>query len=96
MKKVKKEKREVTKVRVKPKSNDISDFKHNHYTTSSMPIEWQSDLFIRIASCHETECWTDSTIAPADHCRQNIGSKIETTNKKNIFCNTESRSQYET
>jgi len=23
-----------------------------------MPIAWQTDLFIRITSCHETECST--------------------------------------
>jgi len=39
-------------VKVEPKSNGISDFKHNYYATSSTPIAWQTDLFIRIASCH--------------------------------------------
>jgi len=33
---------------------------------SSMAIVCQTDLFIRIASCHETECSTGDTIAPAD------------------------------
>jgi len=31
-----------------------------------MPIAWQTDLIIRIASCHETECSTGGIIAPAD------------------------------
>jgi len=66
LKKVKKKKRLVTKVRVKLKSSGIPDVKHNHYATSSMPIAWQTDLFIWIASCHETECSTGGTIALAD------------------------------
>ena len=37
MKKVKKQKREVARVRVEPKSNGILDLKHNHYATSSIP-----------------------------------------------------------
>jgi len=49
-------------VRVELKINGISDLKHNHYTTSSMPIAWQTNLFIRIASCHETECSSGGTI----------------------------------
>jgi len=32
---------------------------------SITPCLSQTDLFIRIASCHETECWTGSTIASA-------------------------------
>jgi len=28
--------------------------KHNHYAMSSTPIAWQTNLFIQIASCHET------------------------------------------
>ena len=35
----------------------------NHCTTSKT---WQSDLFLCMASCHETECSTGGTIAPAD------------------------------
>jgi len=27
-----------------------------------MPIAWQTDLFIWIASCHETECLIGGTI----------------------------------
>ena len=54
MKKVKKKKKEVAKVRVQPKSNGVPDLKHNHCATNSMPIAWQTDLFIWIASCHET------------------------------------------
>jgi len=32
----------------------------------STPIARQTDPFIRIASCHETECLTAGTVAPAD------------------------------
>jgi len=39
-------------VRVEPKNNGILDFKHNHYATSSTPIAWQTNLFIRIPLCH--------------------------------------------
>ena len=53
-------------MRVKLKSNGIPDVKHNSYATSSKPIAWQTELFIRIASCHKSECSTGSTIAPAD------------------------------
>ena len=66
LKKVQKMKRELAKVRVELKSNCIPDVKHNRYTTSSMPIAWQTDLFIRIASCHETECSSGGTIALTD------------------------------
>jgi len=59
-------KREVAKVRVEPKTNGIPYMKHNCYATSSPPIAWQTDLFIQIAWCHEAECWTNDTIAPAD------------------------------
>jgi len=38
LKKVKKKKREVTKVRVELKNNGIPDVKHNHYATSSTLI----------------------------------------------------------
>ena len=62
---LKKERREVAKVGVEPKSNGIPDLKHNRYATSSTSIVYQTDL-IRIASCHETECSTGGTIAPAD------------------------------
>jgi len=57
---------EVAKVRVEPKSHRIPDLKHYHYTTSSTPIAWQTDLFIEIASCHETECATAGAIALAN------------------------------
>jgi len=36
--KVKKKQKEVTKVRVKLKSNGILDVKHNHYAMNSMSI----------------------------------------------------------
>ena len=39
---------------------------HNRSATSSTPFAWQTDLFLRIVSCHETESSTGSTIAPAD------------------------------
>jgi len=38
LKKVKKKKREATKVKVELKSNGIPNVKHNRYATSSMPI----------------------------------------------------------
>ena len=53
-------------MRVEPKSNGIPDLKHNHYAMISTPIAWHTDLFIQIASCHETEYSTGGTIAPAD------------------------------
>jgi len=31
-----------------------------------MTFSWQSDLFLSIASCHETESSTGGAIAPAD------------------------------
>jgi len=39
-----------------------------------MPIARRTDLFIRIASCHETKCLMNGTIALADLLSQNIGS----------------------
>jgi len=53
-------------VRVKPKSSGIQDVKHNRYATRSMALVCQTDLFIRIESCHESECSTGGTIAPVD------------------------------
>jgi len=53
---------EVTKVRVEQKSNGVPDLKHNHYTTSSTPIGWETGFFIRTAWCHETKCSTGGTI----------------------------------
>jgi len=63
--KSKKKEKEVAKVRVKSNSNGIPDLKHNHYARSNTPTAWQTDVFIRIASCHE-EYLTGSIIAPAD------------------------------
>ena len=51
-------------MRVEPKSSSIADMKHNRYATSRMSLVCQTDLVIRIASCHETECSTGGTIAP--------------------------------
>jgi len=62
----KKKKRDIAKVRVEPKRNDVPDVKHNCYATSSTPMAWKTDLFIRLASYHEIESSTDGTIAPAD------------------------------
>jgi len=53
-------------VRVELKSNGIADMKHNRYAKSSMALVCQTDLFIQIASCHETKCSTGGTIAPVD------------------------------
>jgi len=61
----KSKKREVTKVRVELKSNGMPDVKHNCCATSSTPVALQTDLFIRIASCHEIECSTGGKIAPS-------------------------------
>jgi len=60
--KSKTKKREVAKVKVELKSNGVPDLKHNCYATNSMPIAWQTDLFIRITSWHKTECSTGGTI----------------------------------
>jgi len=56
----------VGKARVKLQTIGIAAVTPNHYTTSGTAFSWQSDLFIQIASCHETECLTGGTIAPAD------------------------------
>jgi len=53
------------------------------YKMSNTAIAWQTDIFIRIASCHETEYSTGGTIAPIC-CRHNIDGKIDTTNIKLI------------
>ena len=50
-------------MRVKPPTNGIAAVTPNHYTTSRTACSWQSDLFVCIASCHETECLTGGTIA---------------------------------
>jgi len=49
-------------VRVKPKTIDVAAVTHNYYTMSRMAFSWQCDLFLRIASCHETESSTAGTI----------------------------------
>jgi len=56
----------VGKVKVKPKTIGIAAVTHNRYTTSRTAFSWQSDLFLDIASCNETEYLTASTVAPAD------------------------------
>jgi len=38
-----------------PRSIRIAAVTPNHYTTSRTAFSWQSDLFLCIASCHETE-----------------------------------------
>jgi len=53
-------------VRAEPKSNGIPDVKHNCYATSSTVLGCYTDLFIRIVSCHETECSTGAKIATVD------------------------------
>jgi len=78
--KSKKKKREVTKVRVQLKSNDIPDVKHNCYAMSSTPIAWQTDLFIRIALAYALR----PNVRLAAHqlqpicCHQHLGSEIDT------------------
>jgi len=54
------------KVRVEPNTIGIAAATHNRYTTSRTTFSWQSDLFLGIASCQETESLTGGTIAPAD------------------------------
>jgi len=51
----------------------------NHYTTSSTVFSWQSDLFVCIVSCNETESSTAGTIAPADLLPPEYLGKIDTT-----------------
>ena len=54
------------KVRVEPKNISIAAVTLNRYTTSGTASSGQSDLFLGITSCHETESATTGTIAPAD------------------------------
>jgi len=54
------------KVRVEPETIRIAALIPNCYTTSRAAFFWWSDLFVCIASCHETETLTTGTIAPAD------------------------------
>jgi len=61
-----KEKTKVGKVKVEPKTIGIAAVTHNHYTTSRTMFSLQSDLFVGIASCYETDSLTAGTIAPAD------------------------------
>jgi len=62
LEKSKKNKTKVSKARVKPQTIGIAALTRNHYTTSRTVFSWQSDLFICIASCHETESSSASTI----------------------------------
>jgi len=43
--KIAKKENGIAKVRVELTSNGTPDLKHNHYTTSSTPIAWQTDIF---------------------------------------------------
>jgi len=56
----------VGKVRVEPKTVGIAAITPNQCTMSKMAFFWQSDLFLGITSCHETESSTAGTIAIAD------------------------------
>jgi len=49
-------------VRVELKTIGIAAVTHNSCTTSRTAFSWQSDLFLSIASCHETESSTGRTI----------------------------------
>jgi len=51
---------------VEPKTIGIAAATHNHYIMNRTAFSWQSDLFVGIASCHETESSTAGTIATAD------------------------------
>jgi len=53
----------VSKVRVEPKTIGIAAVTPKCCRTVFF---WQSDLFVGITSCHETESSTIGTIAPAD------------------------------
>jgi len=54
-------------VRVESKTIGIAAVTPNRYTTSRTAISWQkSDLFLGIASCHETESSTAGAIAPTN------------------------------
>jgi len=49
-------------VRLEPKTIGIAAIMHdNCHAMSSMPFPWQTDLFLWIASCHETESSTGGT-----------------------------------
>jgi len=52
----------ISKARVKAPTIGIAAATPNHYTTSRTACSWQSDLFLCIVSCYETECSTGSTI----------------------------------
>jgi len=53
-------------VRVEQKTTGLAAITLNRYTRSRMAFSWQSDLFLGIASCHETESSTGGTTAPAN------------------------------
>jgi len=54
-------------VRAEPKTINIGAVSHNRYTTSRTTFSWQkSDLFLSIASCHETKSLSGGTLVPAD------------------------------
>jgi len=53
-------------VRVEPNTIGVAAVTLNCYTKSRTVFSWQSDLFLGIESCHETESSTGGTIAPAD------------------------------
>jgi len=52
----------VGKVRVEAKTIGIAAVTHNRYTTSRTAFSWRSDLFLGIASCHQTESSTSGTV----------------------------------
>jgi len=56
----------VGKVRVEPKTIGIAAVTFNHQTGCRTSFSWQSDVFLDIASHHETESSTTVQIAPAD------------------------------
>jgi len=49
-------------VRVEPQTIRIAAITPDHYTMSRTAFSWQSGHFVCIASCHETESSTASTI----------------------------------
>jgi len=56
----------VGKARAELQTIGIAAVTPNDYTTRRTAFSWQSDLFVCIASCHETESSTAGTIAPVD------------------------------
>jgi len=66
LKKVKKKKAKSPKWELNRKAMAYQTWSITTTLRAAPWIGWQTDLFIRIVSCHEIECSTGGTIAPAD------------------------------